>query len=88
MLIEDKMLQKTSICFDVSAWELFWTFTVGAQLIVTSDDDDNLVVVHADDNIDGLVPQTEVAFRSSLQQLRFGIDDRIERRRRGNCGQP
>ncbi len=38
ILQSDKMLQKTSICFDVSTWELFWPFIVGAQLIISRSD--------------------------------------------------
>ena len=31
---EDRVVQKTSICFDVSVWELFWPLTAGATLVL------------------------------------------------------
>src|SRR5262249_13672143 len=31
---EDRVMQKTSICFDVSVWELFWPLTAGAALVL------------------------------------------------------
>ncbi len=31
---DDAVLQKTSLCFDVSVWELFWPLTAGARLVM------------------------------------------------------
>ena len=31
---EDRVLQKTPFCFDVSVWEFFWPLLVGARLVV------------------------------------------------------
>ena len=35
---EDRLLQKTSICFDVSVWELFWPIVAGSTLVFARPD--------------------------------------------------
>ncbi|KAA0016498.1 non-ribosomal peptide synthetase, partial [Antrihabitans cavernicola] len=34
----DAMLQKTPVTFDVSVWELFWPFQIGARLVIAEPD--------------------------------------------------
>jgi len=33
---DDSVLQQTSFCFDVSVWEIFWTLSAGARLVIAS----------------------------------------------------
>lgn len=73
---EDVVLQKTPCSFDVSVWEFFWAYTVGAQLVMAAPD------AHRDpqalrDSIDQFgvttlhfVPSMLAIFCSSLGALR------------------
>lgn len=65
---DDRVLQKTSLSFDASVWELFWPLSVGATLVLASKDAQfDPAALHADLALHGVT--TAIFVPSMLREV-------------------
>ena len=70
----DRILQKTSISFDVSAWELFWAFISGSMLVIDGNFNKDVINMtkYAKYNVTTIqfVPSALIAFLEQNQEIK------------------